>query len=188
VKQSTFTQHRLHVTQQTFWKILSCFRKRLQRFLFSSWLLIAEKCLHFWHHAYGSHIGFLNVYKKPRDHKDPYLHTLLWFHGRDEGDQWLYTSVNVEDNYPYQVRSLSFVSIFARTFAIFSSYFNFCCFVFGKVVFPQTWSLLQNLIAITMFGFGFKMLQPLSWLLLIAERSYRLFDVVKSNMTLLPVA
>lgn len=63
-----------------------------------------EKCLTFWYHSFGEDVGAINVYKKHTSHKQPYLRTLLWYDDRNQGDQWLFTKIRVNDHLPYQVK------------------------------------------------------------------------------------
>nr|CAB3263600.1 MAM and LDL-receptor class A domain-containing protein 1-like [Phallusia mammillata] len=62
-----------------------------------------KKCLTFWYHSFGSTIGELNIYKKSPDHKDAYLKTPEWSLNTDEGDQWVFASIDIEDNHSYQI-------------------------------------------------------------------------------------
>ncbi|CAK8696661.1 unnamed protein product [Clavelina lepadiformis] len=62
-----------------------------------------KKCLRFWYHSYGSHIGKINAYKRSLDHTGSYLGSPLWYQGEDQGDQWLYAAIDVDDDYPYQI-------------------------------------------------------------------------------------
>lgn len=61
------------------------------------------RCLEFWYHMHGAHIGTLNVYLQT----GAALVYPVWKRAGTQGDRWIKASVNVNRTVQYKVRAIS---------------------------------------------------------------------------------
>ncbi|XP_039254872.2 MAM and LDL-receptor class A domain-containing protein 1-like [Styela clava] len=66
--------------------------------------LSSTKCVTFWFHSFGDHVGAINIYKiEARQTNSSYLGSPIWINARNEGDQWVFAKINVHGELPYQI-------------------------------------------------------------------------------------
>jgi len=62
----------------------------------------SSRCLEFWYHMFGEHIGKLNIYVNTNTSNND-SRSLLWSHGANIGDVWRKARIPLELTLPYRI-------------------------------------------------------------------------------------